>query len=187
MKNKHITALLAVMLLGSIAARSDAATVVVSGGALGSPVPNGEVDIDGDGFADVSYVSFGAGFSALDAVSPDFGIVAGTSAFYRSSSTEVVSDGSGSNEALMPFRGAEYNSSDNWSKVHLTNGYGWVQWSFGADNSVAPIPLALIQEDMDENLSAFSADAFLSAPEPSRMILAGMGGLGLVLRRRRRC
>ncbi len=175
-----------ILLLGWLAGAADAATVITSGGNLGSAVPSGAVDIDGDSLADVSYVSFGTDFAALDAVSPDYGIVAGDFAFYRDTSTAVVGDGSGGNEAVRPFRGVLFDSSDNWTKMHLTSGYGWVQWSIGADNSIAPVPLIFVREDSGEDLSAFSAESFLSAPEPARILLVGLGGLGLVLRRRRR-
>lgn len=186
-QSKTVRALALTMLIGWFAGIANAATVLTSGGAIGTSVPSGSVDIDGDNLADVSYVSFGAGFAALDAVAP-YGIVAGDSAFYRAASTVILGDGTGANEAVRPFRGVVFNSSDNWSKVHFTSGDGWVQWDIGADNSVAPIPLVFVLEDAGENLSAFSASelSLSSAPEPSCMLLLGFGGCGLVLRRRRR-
>jgi len=150
-------ALIAMLLLHGLFTMSlQAAIVYYSGGALGTQISPGAVDIEGDGIADINFVSFGINSGFLDA-SATFGLTGniGTadSAWVRGSSTDVTVDALGGNEMIASFRGAVLASDDNWSKVHMSSGDGWVQWSFGNAASIVT-PLRFVLEDVGENLSA---------------------------------
>ncbi len=160
--------------VGLPAAQLKAAEVVTSGGALGMLLAPGLIDIDGDGTADVNFVSNGVSTGFLDATG-SFGLVGNIggvpgvgAAWVSSNSTLVPTDGIGRNEIVAEFRGAMFSSDDNWSKVHLSSGDGWVQWQFGATRSVVT-PLAFVREGFEMDLSAEEAAALV--PEPSLVLL----------------
>ncbi len=140
--------------------------LTASGGALGTQLSPGAVDIEGDGTADINFVSFGVDSGFLDSLTP-FGLTGDSgnsgSAWVRSISTDVATDGAGGNEIIAAFRGVVTGSADNWSKVHLSSGDGWVQWSIGATRDIVT-PLRFVREGLGEDLSAVQAAA---VPEPA--------------------
>lgn len=154
---KHLCRCLGIIVLFA-SSSLNAATSQFAGGKLGSPLANGLNDIDGDGISDVSLADFGS-FAAIDATG-GYGLTGdsgGGAAWVRGSSTIAAPDRAGTDEAYFsPFRGNIMSSSDNWSKVRLSSGDGWVQWKFAAGSSPV-IPLVFVREAPDENLSAAQA------------------------------
>lgn len=144
------------------------AAVITSGGALGAPLTPGPVDVDGDGTPDIEFVSFGLDSGFLDA-SASYGLVGnvggdpGTgAAWVRGTSDVVAGDGVGRNEIIEPFRGALLEWDDNWSKVHLSSGDGWVQWECGATRDVV-IPVVFVREGVGQDITAARAAALAYA------------------------
>jgi hypothetical protein len=138
--------------------------VLVAGGALGTTLAPGPVDIEGDGTADVVFVSFSADSNFLDA-SGSFGLVGNIggapgdgAAWVRGSDVRVTADGNGRDELVDPSRGVVWPSSDNWSKVRLSSGSGWVRWQFGATRNIVA-PLVFVREGALVNFSAAEASA----------------------------
>ena len=162
--------------LGTTLASTNGATAQWLGGSLGNPLASGVNDIDGDGINDLSLADFGS-FAAIDATG-GFGLTGesgGGAAWVRATSTIVAVDRAGQNEAYFsPFRGNIMSSSDNWSKVHLSSGDGWVQWQFAAGSSPV-IPLVFVREEPGEDLSAAQASVI------AYRVQRGRGRLGTSL------
>ena len=140
------------------------ACYTVSSGSGSTNLTPGPVDVDGDGTPDVEFATDQLGRGYLDRIGP-YGLVGniggqpGTgAAWVRDTSTVIAPDGQGRNEMIVSFRGAVLNSDNNWSKVHFSSGYGWVQWELGAQSSIAR-PVAFIRENPGEDLSASQAAA----------------------------
>jgi hypothetical protein len=158
-----------------------APVVIVSGGAIGTTLSTGLVDIDGDGISDIDFVSFGVGSGFLDANAP-YGLVGNIggepgsgAAWVQSTSVLQATDGVGRNEIIASSRGAIMNSDDNWSKVHLSSGEGWVQWEFGATRDIVK-PLVFVREGL-QDLNAAEAEFLTFEPE----VITTGGALGTTL------
>lgn len=179
---------IATLMIGFLVGEAGAATVVTTGGALGTPLAAGAIDIEGDGFADVNFVVL-ASFGALDRIEAgaiDFGLTGNSGsiatgspcssncAWVREVDTFFAPDQTGVNEATTGFRGNVFNSADNWSKVHFTSGDGWVQWSFGPTFADVT-PLVFVREDVGEDLSAADAEALAY---PGATLLGGQVSAG---------
>ena len=156
--------------------------VVTSGGALGTTLTPGLVDVDGDGINDIDFVSFGVDSGFLDASAP-YGLVGNIggspgsgAAWVREDSDLVAVDGVGRNEIIADFRGALVSSDDNWSKVHLSSGDGWVQWEFGATRDVVT-PVVFVREGDNQNLQAMEAASLAYPP----VVVTSGGALGTTL------
>lgn len=174
---------IAFLVVGIANSRENAGVVVTSGGALGTNLSPGPIDVDGDGTDDINFVSFGNNSGFLDTL-PPYGLVGNIggspsvgAAWVPSSSTIVAEDGVGRDEIVAVLRGATLNSDDNWSKVHFSSGDGWVQWRFGATSDVVT-PLAFVRERTGVDLSANQAYqiAFGLAEPPLLMELEPTSG-----------
>ena len=150
------------LVIGAAPMDAFAAEVFLTGGALGTVLAPGAIDVEGDGTADLTFVSFGADSNFLDART-GFGLVGniggapGTgAAWVRATDARVTVDGQGRNEIIDGFRGAIWPSEDNWSKVRLSSGDGWVQWRFGATRNIVT-PVAFVRERAGLDLSAAQA------------------------------
>jgi hypothetical protein len=159
-----------------------AAVVLVSGGALGTALAPGAIDVEGDGTADLTFVSLGADSNFLDART-GFGLVGNIggapgdgAAWVRAKDARVTADGTGRNEIIDSFRGALWPSEDNWSKVRLSSGNGWVQWRIGATRNIFT-PVVFVREGVAENLSAMQAHDLVYGAD----VLVSGGALGTVL------
>lgn len=187
MKLLSTAAVMTGLAISQAAVEVKSATLITSGGSLGTQLTPGPRDIDGDGIFDVNFTVVGP-FGFLDRIG-SFGLTGNIGgapglgfAWVRNTSTIVPNDGVGRDEIIDFSRGAVLNSTDNWSKVFFSRGSGWVQWSFGASTIAAP--LSFVLEDPGENLSAAQA-----ASVPGPLPLLGVGaafGYSRRLRRRMR-